>query len=199
MPSSTSPWPQAFIDESFLECDSGTGYYLVAAAVVDDLQVQKAARDVMVGLLDRRTRGKLHWNEMDRARQLRAAAAVADIDSYHVVTVGTPVPRRRQDRARARCLERLVVELSGMGVTAVVAESRTPTLDSRDLTTVIGARYNLPKGSPFHFAHEAGRAEPLLWIADVVAGAVRLSREGDQRARKLLAEKVLEVSVDTGC
>jgi hypothetical protein len=91
-----------------------------------------------------------------------------------------------------------VVELSGMGVTAVIAESRTPTLDGRDLTTVIGARYNLPKGTPFHLAHRAGRTEPLLWVADVVAGAVRLDREGDPRAKDLLSETLLEVSVDTG-
>jgi hypothetical protein len=78
------------MDESFLECDSGTGYYIVAAAVVDDLQAQKVARDVMVGLLGRSTREKLHWNEMDRARQLRAAAAVAGIDGYHVVAVAPP-------------------------------------------------------------------------------------------------------------
>ena len=97
-----------------------------------------------------------------------------DIDGYHVVAVGAPVPRRRQDRARARCLERLVVELSG-------------------------ARYNLPKGTPFHLAHLPGRAEPLLWVADVVAGAARLSREGDHRAKALLAPRLLEIAVDTGC
>ncbi|MGW5053123.1 hypothetical protein [Actinokineospora sp. NPDC004072] len=198
MPSSGPPRPQAFVDESFLECDAGDGFYIVAAAVIEPA-AQAAARQVMVALLDRSSREKLHWNEMNHDRQMRAAAAVAALAGFHVVAIGTPVPRRRQDRARARCLERLVTELHGVDVTAVLAESRTPTLDARDLRTVIGARYNLPKGSRFHLDHRPGRAEPLLWVADIVAGAVRLHRGGDSRCRDLLAGSLVEIEIDTGC
>ncbi|MCS7479842.1 hypothetical protein ACFFQW_19015 [Umezawaea endophytica] len=35
-----------------------------------------------------------------------------------MVTVGTPVPRRRQEQARALCLNSLVRELHGFGVDA---------------------------------------------------------------------------------
>ncbi|MFE9745207.1 hypothetical protein ACFYOT_09905 [Saccharothrix saharensis] len=49
-----------------------------------------------------------------------------------------PAPRR-QERARAACLKRLVGELHAYGVGELLIESRTNELDRRDITTVSGA------------------------------------------------------------
>ncbi|MDQ3577698.1 MAG: hypothetical protein M3443_08890 [Actinomycetota bacterium] len=113
------------------------------------------------------------------------------------VAVGAPVPTRRQERARAMCLERLVTELHGYGVTDMMVESRTPSLDARDVTTVIGARHNLPKGSSFRIDHEAGKGEPLFWAADIVAGAVRAHRQGDSICHAMLTDCLYEIAVPT--
>lgn len=45
---------------------------------------------------------------------------------FHVVAVGNPVPRRRQERARAACLTALVGELHGFGVQYLLIEVRAP-------------------------------------------------------------------------
>ncbi|MEE2040893.1 hypothetical protein Q8791_27100 [Nocardiopsis sp. CT-R113] len=187
----------AYADESFLE-DRERGYYVVATAVIDPAHLDHA-RQVMLDLRGTRRTGKTHWTEMDRQERKRAATRVAAIEGMHIVAVGTPVPPRRQERARARCLEHLVAELYGYGVSTLVMESRTRDLDQRDIRAVIGARRALPKGTRFAIEHTAGAVEPLLWVADVLAGAVRADRHGEESYRSILAERIYDFDVDTGC
>ncbi|MGQ0841326.1 hypothetical protein [Actinokineospora sp.] len=196
--STTPPRLRAFVDESFLESDRG-GFY-VLAAVVFEPDAHEAATYAMVGLRAGRSTSKLHWNEMDRLQKRAATLAVAQQGGFHVVAVGAPVPRRRQERARVRCLQLLVHELHGYGVTELVMESRTKALDARDVATVIGARHNLSKGTAFRVEHQAGAEQPLLWAADIVAGAVRSHRQlGDSVCRDLLGNCLYEIDVDTDC
>jgi hypothetical protein len=150
-------------------------------------------------LLGSRRTNKLHWHEMDRLQQKDAAYSVAGIVGFHVVTVGAPVPRRRQERARAAYLAALVSELHGRGVEHLLIEARAAKLNRRDVTTVQDARFALPQGSNFRVDHLAGSAEPLLWIADIVAGAVRSSHQGGPASLELLGERVYILEVPTGC
>jgi hypothetical protein len=115
-----------------------------------------------------------------------------------MVTVGTPVPHRRQERAWSACLARLVHELHGCGVRTLLMESRSRVLNLRDVRTVSWARRLLPRGSDFQVDHVLGGAEPLTW-ADIVAGAVRAHREGEPAHRRLLDDKLYEIAVDTNC
>lgn len=124
---------------------------------------------------------------------------VAALPGFHVVTIGSPVPQRRQERARAACLGRLVVELHGVGVTQLRMEARESELNQRDVRTVTGARFLLPKGSEFSVDHEFGMREPALWVADLVAGAVRTHRLGDPTCREVLEHCVYEIEVVTDC
>lgn len=164
----------AYADESFRESRAG-GYYVVAAAVFEQ-GGHDLAREVLDSLRGRRRSagGKLHWNEMDAAEQRAAVKQLAALEALHLVVVGGPVPHRRQERARARCVRTLVLELHGYGVERLLMEGRTTALNARDVRAVQGARYELPKGSRFTIEHVPGPAEPLLWAADVVAGAVRV-------------------------
>ncbi len=188
---------RAFGDESFKESDKD-GFYVLAAAVFRRA-VHDEVRTVMSELRGKRRIPKLHWNEMDQAEQKAAVETLADLDGFHLVAVGSPVPRRRQERARARCLQRLVLELSTFDVEMLVLEARTTTLDARDVETVKGARFDLPKGTPFRVTHEPGKNEPLLWAADIVAGAIRAREDGRPGYRRLLEDLVYEIAVETGC
>ncbi len=51
----------------------------------------------------------------------------------------------------------------------------------------------------FHVDHIPGSAEPLLWVADVVAGVVRASRQGSLVPLELLGERVHVLEVPTNC
>lgn len=188
----------AYADESFKEQD-GSGYYLMAAACFNP-NVYDHAREAVISLRTGHHVAKLHWARMDRADREQAAKAVAAIEGFHIVTIGAPVPERRQERARARCLDRLVVELHSLGVTSLVIEAREPELNQRDVETVRGARHRLfPGGTRFHVEHVPGPTEPLLWIADILVGAVRAEQEGEPRYREILADRIYDVTVPTGC
>lgn len=185
----------AYTDESFHEADHD-GFYVLAAAVFDETS-HDTVRTALQALRGKRRTSKLHWNEMDTRQQATAAATVAALDGFHIVTVGTPVPRTRQERARAMCLTRLVSELHSYSVTDLVIEARTTQLDDRDIKTVRGARFSLPAGTRFHVAHVAGSQEPLLWSADIVAGAVRAHHQGDGTYRRKLEHCLYEIELNT--
>jgi hypothetical protein len=93
----------AFIDESFHEHPT-EGFYVLAAALFDT--GAEEARDAMLRLRGHRRTEKLHWHEMDAHDQMVAVTTVARLDATHLVTVGTPVPRRGQERARRMSLRR---------------------------------------------------------------------------------------------
>lgn len=197
VPPNRPAFSQAFADESFYETDHG-GFYVLAAAVFEPA-VYEGARAAMVELRGKHI-GKLHWSKMDAQEQRNAAKRLAGLDGLHLVTVGAPVPRKRQERARAMCLTTLSVELYGYGVTELLMESRTPQLDQRDVRTVAGVRQRLlPRGAEFRVDHQPGAAEPLFWSADIVAGAVRAHREGNPFFRELLRDRIYEIDVATGC
>ncbi|UMP03170.1 hypothetical protein [Amycolatopsis sp. EV170708-02-1] len=185
---------QAFADESFKEDDDG-GFYVLAAAV---LPVERHAefREVMFGVRAERT-GKLHWNVLTDGQKRAVVKRVADLGELHLVAVGAPVPARRQERGRALCLQRLVMELHALGVGLLVAEGRTAQLDARDVRTVQQSRFSLPQGAAFRVRHARGVDEPLLWIPDIVAGAVRARRQGIPDYADQLAECAIELEVDT--
>lgn len=199
--SASSSLRTAFADESFSEHPTA-GFYVLAAVVLDSTSGEEV-REAMLGLRQRlrgrRANDKLHWNHLARGQREQAVKQVAALACLHVVTIGSPVPQRRQERARAACLTRLVLELHGMGVRQLLMEAREQELNRRDVHTVAGARFLLPKGSSFHVDHDHGTGEPILWVADLVAGAVRAHRLGDPTSRDALDNCVHETDVVTDC
>ncbi|MFF3275973.1 hypothetical protein ACFYWU_34300 [Streptomyces chrestomyceticus] len=188
---------RAWSDELFQEKNSA-GFYVIAAAVIEPAALAEASA-AMQDLRGSRSTAKSHWTEMDHKQKTRAAELVAGIDGMHVVTVGSPVPARRQERARSKCLAHLVRELHSLGVDHLFMEAREAQLNKRDIKTVQHARFTLPKGASFRIEHRHGGQEPLLWVADIVAGARRAHELGAKDYWAALEEVALEVAVETGC
>ncbi|MGD6757264.1 hypothetical protein [Streptomyces sp. BH105] len=188
----------AWSDESFQEKDEA-GFYIIAAAVIES-HVLDEARTVMLQTRGRRQTTKSHWTEMDDRERQGAAEAIAALGGLHVVAVGSPVPVRRQERARSTCLTELVTQLHGFQVGHLYMEAREQQLNNRDVATVQRARrYVLPKGADFRIDHIPGGTEPLLWVADVVAGACRAEQLGRPAYREALGDLVLDFEVSTRC
>lgn len=74
--------------------------------------------------------------------------------------------------------------------------ARDAVLNRRDVVTVQQARFSLPKDARFRLDHLYGAQEPLLWVADSVAGAVRAERLGDARYRRILGDAVIGFPVE---
>ncbi|MFC8044352.1 hypothetical protein [Nocardia sp. NPDC057353] len=154
---------------------SGVGHYLLAAAVADPASCEPM-RDLLRALLPK-GKIRLHWRDEDDSLRVRIADAVADLDLTALVVVGQGYAARRQERARRVCMERLFFELENMGTSAITLESRTPSLNAKDLAMVAGLRgQGSLKGVRVAFGLSS--AEPMLWIPDAVAGAVGAARAG---------------------
>lgn len=157
----------AWGDESIRSHGLDAPAYLLGASVVDSDDVE-AAREVLESL--RPTNGKLHWHDLGRPERRRVGEAVEALEALHLVVVATPVDLRREERARAVCLERLGWELARHDVSLLTLESRASALVARDLRVVEALRGRRVIPKTLRVEHGAPRSEPMLWLPDQLLG-----------------------------
>lgn len=158
----------AFGDES-MRADPAGNKYILAAACLDPSSCAEV-RLSLVGLA--KPGQRFHWQQSSIEAQRKAVAVVASLPSLHIVVVGAPVDPRKQERARRQSLGRLLVELAQAGVTELWLESRTQSLNDRDHKSVNMFSAQKLIGERPKVGHARPLEEPLLWVADIVAGAV---------------------------
>jgi len=165
----------AYVDESQPDPRADPGAYLLAAAMLptEDLQ---AARAAVRSLLLRGQR-KLHWRDENEQRRKLLTAAVADIEALHLVVVRVDL-QASSERRRRLCLRRLLCELDAAGVAQVHLEAREARQNGRDLQLLGALRAQQAIGPTIRMHHQPGPSEPLLWMPDLVAGAVGAARQG---------------------
>jgi hypothetical protein len=157
------------VDESMR---ANAGVYLLAAACLDDADYP-AARDSVATLA--KPGQRFHWRASSAPVQRKAVALVASLPALHLVVVAAPLDPPRQERGRRHALCRLLYELRGHGVTRVVLEARTQSLNAKDAEAVDAFRAAGVIGSDIVIEHgyPAGpNGEPLLWVPDIVAGVI---------------------------
>lgn len=177
------------IDESYRVVAGG--HYVLAAAVAAAerlAEIRERLRPLPPG-----TKRHVHWvDESDPIRE-KVITAVEALDLPHVVVAATPIGKRRQERARALCLERLMWELHELEVRHVVIEGRSHQ-DVADRRVIGGLRSRkvVPRSLTFEFGT---KRDPELWLPDAVAGAVMLQRcDGDDRfVSRLTTLRVIEI------
>jgi len=82
------------------------------------------------------------------------------------------------ERRRRLCLRRLLCELDAAGVAQVHLEAREARQNGRDLQLLGALRAQQAIGPRIRMHHQPGPREPLLWMPDLVAGAVGAARQG---------------------
>lgn len=112
-------------------------------------------------------RGRFHFGKETPGDRLRGAQAVADLAVPLVVVIRTG--EAKPERARGICLPALLWHLHGR-VEHLVLEARSPAENTRDARVLSGRRPRCC--TPMTYEFVASVAEPLLWGADIVAGAV---------------------------
>lgn len=155
------------------------GCYILAASLADPDDCEPI-RDSLLRLRASRN-GKLHWTDESPQRRRLIATAIAAFPLDHTVVLGAPLDARKQERARAQCLEQLLFDLGQRGVASAWVETRGPALDRADLKRVDAFRSRgvLPRDLHVGFGQPA--TEPMLWLPDILAGAVGVAvREGDR-------------------
>jgi len=179
----------AWGDESVRSHGFGAPAYLLAASVVDTDDVAET-RAALAAL--RPTRGKLHWHDLADADRLRVVDAVGGLRARHLVVVASPTDLRREERARAVCIERLGWELARRDVRQLTLEARSRRLMERDLRVVEGLRGRRIIPTSLRVAHGAPDVEPMLWLPDQVLGAFGAARAGGRAIDGQLDEAIEE-------
>lgn len=158
--------------------ESDPSVYLLGAAIID-MADYDTCRDALLALP--RSGPKLHWHDADDRRRTQIMAVVDTLPAQHVVVIAAPMDPSRQERARAKCIERMLHELDQYGVTRLVMENRTQSLNKRDMRLIDRLRGSerVPTGIRLDFGLPS--QEPLLWLPDQVLGALGLAESGDER------------------
>ena len=113
------------------------------------------------------------------------------------VVIGTPLAKKKQERARRKCLEALLPHLEQMGVTQIVMERRTPSLVGADRRMVIAIRGKRLIGGGLRVETAQPKEEPMLWLPDTVAGAFGAARDAGQPEYLALIGSVDQIEVST--
>lgn len=179
------------VDESLRQHGGGAGYYFLAVARLHP-DAAAAARAALRRSLRPRQR-RFHWRTERDSDRLSFLDVVAGLEVAAAVVYQSPVRRRKQEQARVRCLWEAMGQFSDWGIGELVIESRREPLDSRDRRELIaGQRAGLVAQALAH-RHDLPDKEPLLWIADAVAGAMAAAiADGNGRYAKLLPPSCTE-------
>ena len=155
----------------------GSGLYVLAAVVVADRDADRH-RETLRALLCR-GQERLHWRDEGDRRRGQLIEAVCGLGNAGVVVIATGMAPRRQERARRKCIERLLTELVGREIASVVFERRHHALDARDRAMIAALRRQRALPSAFRATWQPPVSEPLLWLADIATGAVSLAETGE--------------------
>ncbi len=188
-----TPLPvHAWVDESVLVA---RGLYLLAAAVGPVVPEALEADRSRLRSLARAT-GRLHWSSEEERDKMRIATLVGELSLSNMVVTATRLDSRRQERARRKCLQMLVHQLVADDVQHVWLESRDRIGNQRDLAMIASLRTTGALPPSIRVDHARPSEEPLLWVADAVAGAVAAAYEGRPQFRGLINHKLHEIVIE---
>lgn len=168
----------AWVDESMRSVNVAEPLYMLGAAIADPSSCESVRDDLRAV---RKKGSKLHWREMDNAAKKQSMDLLGRVDAAHIVVVAAPMDPRRQERARAKCMERLLAELGDLGVSTVFLESRTQSLNARDMRLVEQLRGSRAMPGTLRVEIQVPSLEPMLWIPDQILGALGEGEAGNDR------------------
>lgn len=178
---------RAYVDESFRD-----GCYVVAAALVADARVADLEQELRH--LFRNRRRPFHWQAEERRDRIRMLAFITEYD-IDVLTIGVGLPDvRKQERARAHCLQRLLWELRSASARELIIESRQKRNNQRDLRTIQVAQTSGWAAADLGYRFGIPALEPLLWIPDAIAALTSAARCGiDQDLHAIVGHRLRAV------
>lgn len=185
---------RAYIDESLR--NTAPGLYVLAAVAVSLEQSESVRQLLRDGLRHRRPR--FHWTDEEPVDREAMAKTVGGLKLSSVVAIATPMNKHKPERARKVCLTRLLWELQQREVHDILLESRQESRDRVDRAHILHAQKAHHLTSALRYGHALPLEEPLLWLPDLVAGAVSYARAGQEQFLQLLGAGVSIVDAGSG-
>jgi len=182
----------AYLDESSRRGPSGL-LYVVAAAVVVGAEEDHARAELRKLLLPRQD--YLHWHNERPARRAVILDTISGLGVLAMAVSYHPAANRHQERARSACVTALAGDLRREGIAELVIEARQEQQNRADRQHLLDARHAGLLPDSFAYRHRGKKEEPLLWIADAIAGTVSAHLAGDDSTWWLrLAPDVLRLT-----
>lgn len=175
----------AYVDESEHRRHGDPHTYILAAALISGDETDEVRHRMRA--LHRNSEPKLHWFRLTDSMKELVVKSVAAMPALHIVVVRVSEHSSNGERARRKTFARLLHELESREVHGVTAESRQSKQNDRDVTFLNGLRASQQIGIEMRLRHTPGASEPLLWVPDIVAGAVLAASRGDDRYLEVLA------------
>lgn len=170
----------AFIDESHRQLTDARYGTLLAAVVIneaDEAAVTARARSRLQS-----GQRRYHWrDEGNRSRRGFVDAFTKQDDTRLGIVIASTIVERanRVEQGRVFNLWRLLAELNGRGVDRLVIESRQAWNDRNDRREIERARHAGVCPADLVYSHLRPPDDPVLWVADAVAGAASAHLFGD--------------------
>lgn len=163
----------AIVDESIVI--AGNGCYALSCVVIPIERKAAVRRTVR-----KATPGRIfHWtNEGTAIRRAMLGVAAAEA-AYLVTYVHRPALRRDHESIRAMLLATLLSDLAKNEVIELLIESRQEHNDLRDRRVIVNRQRSGVVSDELDYRHTGPRQEPLLWLADALAGAVTAQSRKD--------------------
>lgn len=184
----------AWGDESGSVRGVDEGAYIMGAAIAEAEhaeEIREAMRELLLP-----SQKKVHWRGDDERRHDRIIEAVAALRLEALVVVRVGLSSEKDERRRRKCLEHFLPAIAGLGCSTLTLESRGPADDRRDMTLVAALRSSQRIASSLRVHHVPGPADPALWVADAVCGAVVADRTGRPRWVKALERRLTIEVID---
>jgi hypothetical protein len=178
----------AWGDESGSQATVDPGVYMLAAALCEH-EREDAVRSAMTAAR-LRYEPKVHWHGRNAFDRRRIAELVGGLPIEMLVVVRSGPTSDSIERRRRKCLQAMIMELSDLGCADLVLESRGGADDRKDLVMLDTMRRSKMLQSGLHMAHAKGPTEAMLWVPDVVCGAMTQERVGDGSYRKLIETRL---------
>lgn len=177
----------AWVDESGSNSTKDPGTYILSAAVcfAEDIEETRQA----TRLLLKKGQRKLHWIDESAERRLTIIETISGFPLENIVVVRSyPDVCDKPERRRRKCLERLIMELESLEVTAMVLESRGNHQDKLDME-MLSHLCTQQIVSTIRMHHKTGPSDPMLWVPDACCGAVVEKRCGTPVFYSYIEEK----------
>jgi len=170
------PRTHVFVDESKTK-----GYFVAAAAAAPEnvTNIDKGLRR-----LTRRGQSRMHFNSESDPSRRTLLARMAEMD----VQVQLYVVRGYSDKAaRIMCLQALVSDLAGAGVTRLLIE-RDDSIMAADRRIIRASLIENEYLDQLHYQHVSPADHSVLWVSDAVAWCHQAGGEWIKRADPLVGE-----------
>lgn len=179
---------RAFIDESSAVRSSARQEYLVGAALIPVGSCDEVREHLRTLALPGQI--KLHWTDESEGRRRSIVRRVCELAPMTVVVTHLSERVRKNERCRRKCLEALYHDMVAMEIFDLLLEHRSNSQNKQDRAHIV-ALQNQGLDRRVRIGHQKGGDEPLLWIADVLLGAINSAQLGQPAHLKALEETII--------